>query len=138
MNIDQAIGAVLLAAAVVGSAGAPAAAGQPAVEGTQGYRDEIYRPTEPRKGKPRSGRQVYEYRCKACHAKSTQGAPLPDDDIEWGRRARQGISVLVKHAIEGYNQQLMPPRGGCANCSDAEVRAAVMYMLRRSGALRSR
>ncbi|HHO67917.1 MAG TPA: cytochrome c5 family protein [Gammaproteobacteria bacterium] len=127
------IRAALLAAAVVGSAAAAAGTGQPAVEGTQGYRDELRRPPEPWKGKPRSGKQVYEYRCKACHARSTQGAPMPDDDLEWGRRARQGIGVLVRHAIEGYRQQLMPPRGGCRNCSDAEVEAAVRYMLKRSG-----
>lgn len=102
-------------------------------EGTQGYRDEMHRPPEPYKGPPRTGAQVYSYRCAACHAKTTQGAPMPGDDIQWGMRARQGMHVLMDHTIHGYNQQLMPPRGGCGNCSNAELKAAVVYMLEQSG-----
>ncbi len=117
--------AVLLAGMAVG----PCAA----VEGTQGYRDEINRPPEPWKGPPRSGEQVYAQYCGACHARTTQGAPMPDDDIEWGMRARQGLKVLMEHTISGYRQQLMPPRGGCENCSDAELKAAVLYILKQSG-----
>lgn len=103
------------------------------VEGTQGYRDEIYSTPEPYKGPPRTGAQVYAYRCAACHAKTTQGAPMPGDDIEWGIRARQGMDVLMQHTINGYKQLLMPARGGCLNCSDAELKAAVIYMLEQSG-----
>ncbi len=103
------------------------------VEGTQGFRDEINRPPEPYTGPPRNGKQVYAYRCAACHAKTTQGAPMPGDDIEWGLRARKGMKVLMEHAIDGYKQGLMPVRGGCRNCSDAEVRGAVVFMLRESG-----
>lgn len=103
------------------------------VEGTQGYRDEINRPPEPWKGPPRSGEQVYALQCATCHARTTQGAPRPDDDIQWGKRARQGLAVLLEHTINGYNQQLMPPRGGCGNCSDKELKAAVLYILGRSG-----
>ncbi len=104
-----------------------------ALEATQGYRDEIGRPPEPYKGPPRSGAEVYAYRCAACHAKTTQGAPMPGDDLEWGLRARQGMDVLMNHTINGYRQLLMPPRGGCRNCSDAELKAAVLYMLKQSG-----
>lgn len=100
---------------------------------TQGYRDEIGRPPEPYKGPPRSGAEVYAYRCAACHAKTTQGAPMPGDDLEWALRARQGMDTLMDHTINGYRQLLMPPRGGCRNCSDAELKAAVLYMLKKSG-----
>ncbi len=102
------------------------------IEGTQGYRDEINRPPEPYKGPPRNGKQVYEYRCAGCHAKTTQGAPMPGDDIEWGMRARSGMDVLMSHVINGYKEGLMPVRGGCLNCSDAELKGAVVYMLRES------
>ncbi len=111
----------------------PLSAASNAVAGTQGYRDEINRPAEPYKGPPRTGAQVYAYRCAACHAKTTQGAPMPGDDFEWQRRARQGMKVLMQHTIEGYKQLLMPPRGGCENCSDAELKAAVIYILKQSG-----
>jgi cytochrome c5 len=100
------------------------------MEGTQGYRDEIGRAPEPYKGPPRTGAQVYAYRCASCHAKTTQGAPMPGDDVEWGLRARQGMYVLMRHTIDGYKQLLMPPRGGCGNCTDAELKAAVVYMLK--------
>lgn len=111
----------------------PGYAKETAVQGTQGYRDEINRPPEPYKGPPRTGLQVYAYRCAACHDRTTQGAPMPGDDIEWGLRARQGMKVLMEHTINGYKQLLMPPRGGCGNCSDAELKAAVVYMLEKSG-----
>lgn len=103
------------------------------VAGTQGYRDEIGQPPDPYKGPPRTGAQVYAYRCAACHAKTTQGAPMPGDDIQWGLRARKGMKVLMQHTIHGYKQWLMPPRGGCRNCSDAELKAALIYMLKQSG-----
>ena len=102
------------------------------VEGTQGYRDEINRPPEPYEGPPRTGKQVYDYRCGSCHARTTQGAPMPGDDIEWGMRARQGMDVLMEHVSNGYRKGLMPARGGCRNCSDAELKAAVVYMLQQS------
>jgi len=102
------------------------------IEGTQGYRDEINRPPEPYKGPPRTGKQVYAYRCAACHDKTTQGAPMPGDDIEWGMRANKGMDVLMGHVINGYKQGLMPVRGGCLNCSDAELKGAVAYMLLES------
>jgi len=104
-----------------------------AIEGTQGYRDEINRPPEPWKGPPRSGARVYTDYCGSCHARTTQGAPMPEDEVEWGMRARQGMKVLMEHTINGYNQQLMPPRGGCENCSDAELKAALLFILGQSG-----
>jgi len=103
------------------------------VEGTQGYRDEMNRPPEPWKGPPRSGAQVYAYRCAGCHAKTTQGAPMPSDTLQWTMRARQGMKVLMQHTIKGYKQELMPPRGGCENCSDAELKSAVIFFLKQSG-----
>lgn len=130
-SIVRGVCAALALAALTTSA--PATTSGTAQEGTQGYRDEINRPPEPHRGPPRSGEQVYAYHCAACHAKTTQGAPMPDDDIEWSRRARQGMDVLMAHTIDGYNQLLMPPRGGCGNCSDGELKAAVLFMLEESG-----
>ncbi len=103
------------------------------VIGTRGYIDEINRPPPPYNGPTRSGKAVYEYRCQTCHARTTQGAPLPDDDIEWRIRYRQGTDVLLQHVKNGYKNGLMPVKGGCRNCSDKELRAAVKYMLLQSG-----
>lgn len=103
------------------------------IEGTRGYIDERYKPIEPYKGPTRTGEQVYNYSCATCHDRTTQGAPLPDDDVEWSRRAGKGKEVLVQNVINGYNQDLMPPKGGCRNCSEKEIRAAVDFILRSSG-----
>ncbi|HFB65428.1 MAG TPA: cytochrome c5 family protein [Aeromonadales bacterium] len=86
------------------------------------------------KGPRRTGKVIYNYRCKGCHAKNTQGAPMPDDKFDWSSRISKGMDVLYRHAIEGYNNNLMPPRGGCRNCSDAEVISAMLYMINQSGA----
>ncbi len=135
MKIYRNIFAVVMLASVTTNvvAAAESAEKKKPVEGTQGYRDEINRPPEPHKGPARTGEQVYVYRCAGCHAKTTQGAPMPSDDIEWGLRSRQGMKVLMQHTINGYKQLLMPPRGGCENCSDKELKAAVLYMLGESG-----
>lgn len=102
-------------------------------EGTTGFWEEFHRPPESYRGPPRSGRQIYDLHCRACHGKGTQGAPMPGDGYEWGRRRQQGVESLLVHAINGFGRGLMPPRGGCGNCSDAELRAAILYMLERSG-----
>ena len=85
------------------------------------------------KGEPRTGKAIYDYRCKGCHERNTQGAPMPDDKYDWAQRLKKGIGTLKKHSLEGYNNYLMPPKGGCRNCTEQEVYAAVLYMIKRSG-----
>lgn len=101
-------------------------------EGTRGYKDERYKPAPVYNGPTRTGKQVYVYRCATCHDRTTQGAPLPDDDVEWGRRIQKGKDVLLKHVVEGY-KELMPVKGGCRNCTEGELVAAIDYMLQTSG-----
>ena len=101
-------------------------------EGTIGYAQERYKPAPVYNGPVRSGKQVYDYACKTCHDRTTQGAPLPDDEIEWGIRARKGMKVLMQHVREGY-KDLMPEKGGCRNCSEEELLASVLYILETSG-----
>ena len=85
-------------------------------------------------GPDRSGKEVYEFRCKGCHARNTQGAPMPDDKFEWSMRLKnKGLDTMLKHSIEGFNNYLMPPKGGCRDCNQAEVYAGVFYMMERSG-----
>lgn len=102
-------------------------------ETTTGFMQEI---TEIRvhNGPDRTGKEVYEYRCKGCHARNTQGAPMPDDKFEWDMRLkRKGMKRMLKNSMDGFNNYLMPPKGGCRNCNKEEVYAAVYYMLKRSG-----
>ena len=78
------------------------------------------------------GRTTWVENCETCHAYGIAGAPLSSDTTEWQQRAAQGRAALYQHAIEGFfgpGGTMMPPRGGNDALSDAEVKAAVDYML---------
>lgn len=76
------------------------------------------------------GEKIYTAHCQICHAAGIGGAPKLTDATEWNNRSKQGINVLVTHAIKGY--KAMPPKGGCVTCSDADIKAAVEYMLKQT------
>jgi cytochrome c5 len=76
----------------------------------------------------RKGEQVVRAQCAACHEAGTDGAPKIGDREAWIERIvrARGIDALVNSAIHGHGP--MPPRGGLADLTDAEIRAAVLYM----------
>jgi cytochrome c5 len=74
-----------------------------------------------------TGEQIYAETCSACHATGVAGAPIVGDKAAWAPHIAEGIDHLVEVAIAG--EGAMPPRGGRADLSDGEVRAAVQYML---------
>lgn len=76
----------------------------------------------------RKGEQVVRAQCATCHEAGTDGAPKIGDREAWiARIARaRGIEALVNSAIHGHGP--MPPRGGLAELTDAEIRAAILYM----------
>ncbi len=76
---------------------------------------------------PRSGADVYQMSCAACHGAGVSGAPRLSTRGDWTARLARGQDTLYDHAIEGFNA--MPARGACPNCTDEEIRAAVDYML---------
>lgn len=78
-------------------------------------------------GEPRSGEQVYDSYCTACHAAGVAGAPAFGDDEAWAPRLEKGMDTLYASTINGLN--IMPPRGTCPDCSDDELRASVDYMV---------
>jgi cytochrome c5 len=80
----------------------------------------------------KSGQEVYDAVCTACHAAGALGAPKFENKGDWGSRIAQGYDTLIKHAIEGIRQ--MPPRGGDGDLSDTEVARAVAYMANSAGA----
>lgn len=81
--------------------------------------------------KARTGEQVVQERCQECHVAGKQGAPKLGDMNEWKPRLQGGVDRLVKSAIGGHNS--MPARGGMANLSDAEMKAAVEFMVSKTG-----
>lgn len=79
----------------------------------------------------RSGDQVYNAVCVACHGTGAAGAPKVGDKAAWQSRADQGIDTLVSHATSGL--RAMPPKGTCADCSEDELKGAIEYMLKQTG-----
>ena len=72
------------------------------------------------------GKALYDKACFACHAAGVAGAPKFGDKAAWAPFIAQGMETMVKIAISGKGA--MPPKGGSA-ASDAEIHAAVQYMV---------
>ena len=69
--------------------------------------------------------------CNVCHGTGIAGAPKVGDKAAWGPRIAQGPDTLYKHAMDGFTGKsgAMPPKGGNLALKDAEVKAAVDYMV---------
>jgi cytochrome c5 len=78
-------------------------------------------------GEAASGEAIYAKACFVCHASGAAGAPKLGDKKTWGPRVALGMDALLATAIKGKGA--MPPRGTCGTCSDADLRAAIEYML---------
>ncbi len=72
------------------------------------------------------GKKVYDGTCHVCHATGLVGSPKYGDKAAWAPRIATGMNTLYNAALHGL--RAMPPKGGNANLSDAEVKAAVDYM----------
>ena len=77
-------------------------------------------------GNNAAGKKTFDAVCTACHSAGVAGAPKFGDKAAWAPRIAQGLATLEQHAIQGI--RAMPPRGG-SSASDADVRAAVQYMV---------
>jgi cytochrome c5 len=80
----------------------------------------------------KTGEQVYQSTCAACHGTGVAGAPKFGDKDAWAKYIQQGYEELVKNAIHGIGA--MPPKGGNASLDAFEVARAVVYMTNQSGA----
>jgi cytochrome c5 len=80
----------------------------------------------------RSGEQIVKEVCSGCHETGKFGAPRIGDRTAWTKRVSHGIEAVTQSAIRGHAG--MPARGGMANLTDPEMRAAVLYMFSAGGA----
>ena len=82
----------------------------------------------------RNGQQIYQTTCVACHDAGIAGAPKLGDKSQWAKHIAKGADALYASAVNGVQGSAgaMPPKGGNPALSDAEVRAAVDYMVARS------
>ena len=93
-------------------------------------RVELKKAAAPSDGKPRSGETIYNSICKACHDTGVAGAPKTGDKAAWAPRLATGAAALLKSATNGKNA--MPARGGAADLTDDELKAAVEYLIEKS------
>jgi cytochrome c5 len=77
-----------------------------------------------------NGKAVYDKTCVACHSTGVAGAPKPGDKQAWAPRLQQGQDVLLQSVIKGKGA--MPPKAGNPALSDAEIWAAVEFMISQS------
>jgi cytochrome c5 len=80
-------------------------------------------------GAARSGEDVYNAACMACHSTGAAGAPKLGDAAGWADRIAKGNDALYSSGINGVAGTGMMAKGGCMNCSDDETKAAVDYMV---------
>jgi cytochrome c5 len=79
----------------------------------------------------RSGEEVYQRTCVACHGSGLQGAPKLGDNAKWKPLFSEGQAVLTAHAWVGV--RAMPARGGDATLNLEEFSRAVAWMSRQAG-----
>src|SRR3954469_8281581 len=87
---------------------------------------------QPERRAARSGEQVVSFQCVLCHGAGMAGAPRIGDRKAWEKRGSPDVEKLLRSASQGLGA--MPPNGGLADVSEQELRAAIDYMLKASGA----
>jgi len=80
------------------------------------------------------GKEIFDAVCFACHTPGAAGAPKFGDAQAWAPRIAKGIDTLYDHSLNGFMGEagLMPPKGGRPDFADADIKAAVDYMVSNS------
>lgn len=113
------------AAAPAEQAAAPAAAATPAAPAAQAAAPAAAAPAA-----AVDGEKVYKGICFSCHDVGVAGSPKLGDKAAWAPRIATGNDTLYGTAINGKNA--MPAKGGNPALSDAEIKAAVDFMVSKS------
>lgn len=85
------------------------------------------------KNAPDAGRKIFKEFCATCHAEQPVidiRAPRIGDKVIWSALSKQGLPTLLKVTIVGRGA--MPARGGCFECSDAQLTETIQYILQNS------
>ena len=82
----------------------------------------------------RAGQEVYQAGCVVCHGAGIAGAPKLGDKGQWAKHIAKGLDALYASSVNGVQGSagVMPAKGGNPALSDAEVKAAVDYMVGQS------
>ncbi len=79
----------------------------------------------------KTGKEVVDAVCGACHTSGALNAPKIGDKAAWGKLIAEGLPRITQDAIKGVRQ--MPARGGNPDLSDIEIERATVYMANQSG-----
>lgn len=79
----------------------------------------------------KTGEQVFQAQCSACHTSGAAGAPKFGDEAAWAPRIKTGYDALLNSALKGKNA--MTAQGG-GDFNDVEIGRAVVYMANKGGA----
>lgn len=131
----------LVATAIKGKGAMPPRGGNPSLSDDEVARAVVFmanqaggRFKEPAalKQKPAAadGKAVYDKVCTVCHAAAVAGAPKPGDKVAWAPRIKTGVAALMQSVIKGKGA--MPPKAGNPALSDAQIRAAIEFMVSQS------
>lgn len=115
------------AAAPAAQAAAPAAAAPAAAAPAAAAPAAAPAPAQQAAAVNPAGEKLYKTACFACHATGVANAPKFGDKAAWEPYIKTGMDTMVKVAITGKGA--MPPKGGAANASEEDIRAAVQYMV---------
>ncbi len=83
--------------------------------------------TKAQKGASR-GKEIYQDKCFACHGAGIAGAPKLGDKKSWDMRMKKGMQKVLEIVIAGTATG-MPPKGTCMDCSEADLRATINFMM---------
>ena len=78
------------------------------------------------------GKATYDASCAVCHTAGVAGAPKLGDKAAWKDRIAKGNDALYTNSLKGFQGKagFMPAKGGNAALADADVKAAVDYMVK--------
>jgi len=80
-----------------------------------------------------SGEAVYKATCNVCHDSGAGNAPRVTHRADWEPRWQRGRAAMHEGGIKGVPNTAMGPKGGFAHLTQDEVKAAVDYILARTG-----
>ena len=89
--------------------------------------------TQQLKGDKHAGEKIFRQFCTSCHGKTPiidVVAPRIGDKAAWLPRRKLGLKILLNITTSGVGA--MPARGGCFECSDEQLQAAIVYILHNS------
>lgn len=87
-------------------------------------------PQKPKRLTLEDGKHIYEKNCSTCHNSGIDHAPKLGDQSAWKPMVEAGFLETYENVATGKKGHV--PRGSCVKCTDAELIAAVKYMMQVS------